>query len=100
MGIISGLSEDSSCRVLVTQLLHSSSLNFLAIYNNLTLKDLDRGHNPMLYGLQHNSKGVLISQSCTIKQSSSDTAHAASGTSQKPASFSKSKGASSSTDSS
>src|SRR6201996_1463575 len=35
MGIISGLSEDPSCRVLVTQLLHLSSLNFLAIYNVL-----------------------------------------------------------------
>src|SRR6202012_3105730 len=98
MGIISGLSEDPSCRVLVTQLLHLSSLNFSAVYNDLALEDSNRGRNPSLYGLQRNSKGILVSQSCAIKQSSSDTAYAASGTSQKPASFSKGKGASLSTD--
>src|ERR1700742_92947 len=100
MGIISGLSEDPSCRVLVTQLLHSSSLDFSAIYNDLALEDSNRGCNPALYGLQHNSEGVLVSQSCAIKQSSSDAAHAASGMSQKPASSSKGKGALSTTDSS
>src|ERR1700742_4651296 len=51
MGIISGLSEDPSCRVLATQLLHSSSLNFSAIYNDLALEDSNRGCNPSLYGL-------------------------------------------------
>ena len=86
MGIISGLSEDPSCRVLVTQLLHSSSLDFLAVYNDLALKDSNRGHNPSLYSLQHNSKGVLVTQSCAIEHLSLDSAHAASGTSQKPAS--------------
>src|ERR1700742_2215325 len=100
MGIISGLSEDPSCRVLVTQLLHSSSLDFSAVYNDLALEDSNRGCNPALYGLQRNSEGVLVSQSRAIEQSSSDAAHAASGTSQKPASFSKVKGASSTTDSS
>ena len=61
MGIISGLSEDPSCRVLVTQLLHSSSLDFSAVYNDLALEDSNRGRNPMLYSLQRNSKGILVS---------------------------------------
>src|ERR1700759_2284299 len=100
MGIISGLSEDPSCRVLVTQLLHSSSLEFSTVYNDLALEDSNRGRNPSLYGLQRNSEGVLVAQSCAIEHSSSDSAHAASGMSQKPASFSKGKGASSSIDSS
>src|SRR6202000_334008 len=55
--------------------------------------------NPALYGLQRNSEGVLVAQSRATEHSSSDAAHAASGTSQKPASSSKGKGASSTTDS-
>src|SRR6202000_2620888 len=86
MGIISGLSEDPSCRVLVTHLLHSSSLDFSAVYNDLVLEDSNRGRNPALYGLQRNSEGILVSQSRAIEQSSSDAAHAASGTSPKHAS--------------
>ena len=48
MGIINGLSEDPSCRVLVTQLLHSNSLDYETVYNDLALEDTSRARNPTL----------------------------------------------------
>ena len=60
MAIIKGLSQDASCRVLVTQMLHSDSISFDLLSNSLALEDVNRERNPTLYGLERTAEGVLV----------------------------------------
>ena len=51
-------SQDPSCRVLITQLLHSDKLTFNTVSNDLALEDINRERNPTLYSLERSPEGV------------------------------------------